>query len=202
MRSQIERKGPLILENIRLGMLPKAAALAAGISKRTFEEWKLRGKGKHRREDPHGIYARFLEQIDTAEAEAVERALKTIRRAMKGKGADSVNAAKWLLSKLDPATYGDRVEVRGHVEHRKTYRFKAPEIPEPVQPRTIDMEVRDAEGNPSAQVRAEGEAQGGGAQPLRRVPGVNGSELRNGEGHPQEEAPPAEEEGLDDGRQD
>ena len=146
MRSIIEDKKPAILEGVRLGMTQAASARAAGVSPNTLKGWIRRGKGLDRT-DEDGIYAEFVEQLETAKAEAVYVLLQSVRNAAEAPHGRGWGAAAWLLAKLDPATYGDRLEVKGEVEHRKTYRFEAPVVPEPVKPKVIDIEAVESESD-------------------------------------------------------
>lgn len=70
-----------ICENIRLGMIYKRAALAAGISPSTFYSWKARGE-----EETSSEYSEFLETLKKAEAEGEARHLTLIEDAAKGGG--------------------------------------------------------------------------------------------------------------------
>ena len=152
MRSLIESKQPAILEGVRLGMTQAASARAAGVSPHTLKGWIRRGKGLDR-PDEEGIYADFVDQLETAKAEAVQVLLQSIRSAAEAPHGRGWGAAAWLLSKLNPAIYGDKLEVKGEVEHRKTYRFEAPVIPEPVEAREVEAQVVDElpaeEGQPA-----------------------------------------------------
>ena len=90
-----------ICEGIRLGMTYKHAAMAAGITERTFYHWVERGKNG---DEP---YAQFLQALSGAEAEGIRKNLDAIQ----GASEKDWRAAAWLLERRHPAEYGRREEV-------------------------------------------------------------------------------------------
>lgn len=142
-----------ILHGIELGMTQAKAARNANVSPETVKEWMRRGRGDDHRPDVDGVYASFVEDVERAKAVAIKVLLESIRDAAKAPNGKGWGAAAWLLAKLDPATYGDKIEVRGEIEHRKTYRFEAPVIPVPVKGGPI-IEI---EANPPSE---EGQSDG------------------------------------------
>jgi len=131
-----------ILEGARLGMTNSAAARVVGLNPRTLQLWIQRARPDSSMPDTDGHYSAFVEELEQARAEAIRLLLESIRDAARAPNAVGWGAAKWLLSKLDPATYGDKIVVTGEIEHRKTYRFKEPVVPIPATPaKTIEIEA-------------------------------------------------------------
>jgi hypothetical protein len=73
-----------IIEMVRLGVPLVYAARSSGISQDTLMEWKARGRGTDKRDDPDGRFALFARDIDTAEAESIARLALALREAVTG----------------------------------------------------------------------------------------------------------------------
>lgn len=86
----------MICQAIRAGNYVESAVLVAGITKKTFHEWLLRGK---RGEAP---FADFLNAVQKAQAEADVRDIMRIDRA----GGDSWQALAWKLERRRPHLFG------------------------------------------------------------------------------------------------
>lgn len=74
----------LILQYIRLGAPFAIASRAAGIGEQTFHEWRRRGTGTDRRDDPDGRFAKFAADVEQAESESVLRLVMALREAVTG----------------------------------------------------------------------------------------------------------------------
>lgn len=94
----------LICDMVRLGCTYEVAAAAAGISSRTFSNWKQRG-----REEEGGIYVDFFLDLAEAEAQGEVLHLNTIAKT----GADG---AKFILAARHPERYGQNSRVKVLVE--------------------------------------------------------------------------------------
>lgn len=94
----------LICDMVRMGCTYEVAAIAAGVSARTFQVWKQRGK-----EEKDGIYAEFLQDLAEAEAQGEVVHLGTISKT----GADG---AKFILAARHPERYGQNSRVKLIVE--------------------------------------------------------------------------------------
>lgn len=113
-----------ILDAVELGAFQLHAARAAGIPPKTLDDWLQRGSGN--KPDPSGIYTKFFEELEIARGKAIIKNLELLRKiAETPKGAHAIT---WLLSKLDPKRYGDRIEIKAEVSHRKIYSFIEPAI--------------------------------------------------------------------------
>lgn len=86
----------ILLRNLGTGLALHQAAATAGMSEETLRVW--------RRDDPE-----FSAEVDAAMAEAEARKVLYIEK----QAATSWKAAAWLLSKANPARYGDRVAHTG-----------------------------------------------------------------------------------------
>ncbi len=104
-----ETRANAVLGYIRDGMSLRAAAKAANVPASTFLDWCAADKDLAER------YARARDSMIDAMADE----LLTIADAGYTDAADiqkhrlQVDARKWLLSKLAPKRYGDRLEVAG-----------------------------------------------------------------------------------------
>jgi hypothetical protein len=97
-----------IIDAIRLGARRDEAAAAAGISRRSLQNWLARGELDGER----GRYRDFAEAVRTAEAQAELAALRTIEKAAAG---GDWRASSWLLERRFPQRWGrqTRTEVTG-----------------------------------------------------------------------------------------
>jgi hypothetical protein len=73
-----------IIELVRLGNPLVYAARSSGISEDTLGEWKARGRGTDKRDDPDGRFAQFARDVDMAEAASVVRLVLALREAVTG----------------------------------------------------------------------------------------------------------------------
>lgn len=89
----------MICEMVKLGTTYEVAARAAGISARTFQNWKQRAK-----QEPESIYAEFLQNLEMAEAQGEVVHLSTVSKA----GPDG---AKWILAARHPERYAPSTRV-------------------------------------------------------------------------------------------
>jgi len=131
---------------MRDGHYPREACAAAGVSRRSFYAWKERGERELERIDAllsqsqegeggpepgdlevresEAVYVEFLHRIARAEADAIDKALSCIRRAMEDRGkAEFIALADWraaaeFLKRRRPEDWGDA--QRTTVEHTGT----------------------------------------------------------------------------------
>ncbi len=129
------------LEGVRAGMGNTGAALRVGISPDTVKGWIQKARDSPSKPDTDGIYSKFVAKLDEAKATAEFKLLQNIHTAAEAPHGRGWGAASWLLSKVNPRRFGDKIEVTGEIEHRKTYRFLAPEVPVPGAPRPVAAEV-------------------------------------------------------------
>lgn len=102
-----EEKIEQIFKAIAAGNTQAVAAKINGISESTFYYWKKRGE-----QAKSGIYRKFYEEMERAEALAEARRVQVIQQAMEGKGAfDAADwkAAAWYLERRYPEKWGRRV---------------------------------------------------------------------------------------------
>lgn len=96
-----------ICKYIEIGVPFKYAALACGISERTFYNWLERGE-----REKQGIYFQFLQSIKEAEAKSVVRDIAIIEKAaQEGKW----QAVAWRLERRHPEFFARHEEM--HIEH-------------------------------------------------------------------------------------
>lgn len=129
------------LVGVRAGMGNTGAALRVGISPDTVKNWIQKARDSPSRPDTDGIYSEFVAKLNVAKATAEFTQLQNVQAAASSPHGRGWGAATWLLSKLNPKRFGDKIEISGEIEHRKTYRFLAPEVPEPGAPRSVAAEV-------------------------------------------------------------
>ena len=155
-----------IISAVRTGASEAAAAEAAGISRSTLSEWLSRGRGEHER-PKRRIYANLVDAIKRARSELiveltdtvkrgatpdldpadrVVRSRTTIRRDQNGGEIqtttvdhDPLAHAKWMLARLDPENWGDRVTHDGRIEGG------------PREPTKIDIVFDDGASDPKLQ---------------------------------------------------
>lgn len=89
------------IEAIQKGASYELAARAAGISERTFYNWKARAEAGERR------FVQFVQELTRAEAEGAEKLLDSIIKAAEAQGGDW-RAAAWLLERRFPDVYAKR----------------------------------------------------------------------------------------------
>lgn len=105
-----------IINSIRLGNYQDHASLANGISVSTFYNWLERGKKERERiEDlelspnpKEALYLDFLEAVEKAKAEAIQRNVGIIQKAA---SIGSWQAAAWYLERTVPTIYGRKQQV-------------------------------------------------------------------------------------------
>ena len=91
-----------IVDLVRAGNYLDTAAHAVGISKSTLHRWLRLG-----RESNRGLYRRFLNGVERAQAESESRDVALIARA----ASDDWRAAAWRLERKAPRRYGVRIQV-------------------------------------------------------------------------------------------
>jgi transposase len=92
-----------IIKYIRNGAHLSHAANAVGIDDTTIYRWVKWGI-----EDPESLYGLFVEDLQRAKGLAILRNVTIVQRAAE----DDWNAAKWLLSVLDPQVFGNKSTVK------------------------------------------------------------------------------------------
>lgn len=132
----------VITRHVRLGLPKKDAAVLAGIDRRTYHEYDLRGHealDAGRVKDRHALLVLALEK---AEADFKMSATALIVQA--ANQPQHWTAAAWLLERRYPAEYGRRTEITGAdggpIEVRTTsveelvtqVRLLRPEPPDPL----------------------------------------------------------------------
>lgn len=91
-----------VLAAVRKGHYIETATRLARISDQTFYTWKERGKAG---EEP---YASFLDALKTAEADAQEDYLGTVRAGASGSEAVNWTSAMTFMERRWPSLYGKR----------------------------------------------------------------------------------------------
>jgi hypothetical protein len=109
MDSDKQTRANAVVEHIRGGMSLRRAAEAAGVPTSTFLDWCAKDA------DLADRYARARDSmIDAMADDLLTIADKPAADAVEAqKHRLQVDARKWLLSKLAPKRYGDRLEVAG-----------------------------------------------------------------------------------------
>jgi transposase-like protein len=105
-----------ICQGILTGASYEAAAVAAGISYETFNEWRKDAKeaGKKipsKRTDLEALKVQFSEAVDQANAELEISLMKSI----KTKGKRDWKATSWILQNRFPNKYSDRKQVEHNI---------------------------------------------------------------------------------------
>lgn len=96
----------IVVKAIRSGATHDIAAMAAGIHRDTFYDWKSRG------EAGEPIYSDFSDALKTAEAQGALNLLERIQSA--SEDPKYWPAAAWILERRYPETYGkQRIEHTG-----------------------------------------------------------------------------------------
>lgn len=113
-----------IVAMVRDGMSPEIAAVAAGLHRSTYYDWRARG-----RSEGEGIFSDFSDAIENAIAECEAHALRVIQRA----APKNWQAAMTLLERRFPDRWGrrDRLDVYHQVQ-REAERIAA-ELGVPVE---------------------------------------------------------------------
>jgi len=98
-----------IVELVRIGNYPDAAAASCGIHRSTLHRWLVKGE-----EQTHGMYREFLLAIDRAQGEAELRDCILIAKAAQ----TDWRASAWRLERRAPRKYGAQVQstLREEVE--------------------------------------------------------------------------------------
>jgi len=89
---------------IEMGMPIGRAALAVGISHRTFDRWMGRGEHPNGNDD---IYVQLVKEIEKAEATFIKKNVERIDKSAEKNSDD----AKWLLERRLPGEFGRRIEL-------------------------------------------------------------------------------------------
>ena len=95
-----------IIKYVRSGACISHAANAVGVDDQTVYGWLRKGA-----EEPDSIYSLFLDDFRRAKSFAIIRNVGIVQRA----AADDWNAAKWLLTVLEPEIYGNKSTVRTEI---------------------------------------------------------------------------------------
>lgn len=85
--------------SLRAGNFVDVAARSAGLSRRTFSAWMLRGSSGKSADEP---YRKLRDQVEQARAEGEVRNVARISAA----AADSWRAAAWILERSYPERWG------------------------------------------------------------------------------------------------
>ena len=91
-----------LVDLVRAGNYLDTAATAVGIHKTTLHRWLRLG-----RKQKHGLYRKFLNAVEKAQAESESRDVALIANA----SSDDWRAAAWRLERKAPQRYGLRVQV-------------------------------------------------------------------------------------------
>ena len=111
--SKFDNTKDKILANIRLGMRYTDAALAAGISYNTFNEWRKKGdKAKS------GKYHEFCESLYLSEAEGERQLIARIQKAAQG---GTWQAAAWILERRHREKWGRQLDLTSKGDAIKGY---------------------------------------------------------------------------------
>lgn len=127
-------KGPAVLRGVKRGLPRSHSARLVGVSPETVKKW-LQKAGTEK--DPDGTYAKFRDEYEEARAHAVNHYLELVEEAAQAPHGRGGQYAIWMLEKLDPRTYGRKLEIQGTVEHVKTFTFAPPPMTPP--PREIEV---------------------------------------------------------------
>jgi transposase-like protein len=105
-----------ICQGILTGASYEAAAVAAGISYETFNEWRKDAKEASKktpskRTDLEALKVQFSEAVDQANAELEISLMKSI----KTKGKRDWKATSWILQNRFPNKYSDRKQVEHNI---------------------------------------------------------------------------------------
>lgn len=101
-----------VCDALRKGHSYETAAQLAGIAPRTLHYWRERGR------DGDPDFVQFLQRVERAEAEAVDRWVQVIQDAMDGEDRKvSLAAAQWMLERRRPQEWGTK---RSEVEQPMT----------------------------------------------------------------------------------
>jgi transposase-like protein len=194
VKKPVKRRGrprelcPEIIEAVRTGLeggLSMSATCGLiGIDRGTVYRWKAKGA-----EEEDGLYADLYAAIESANANAMQKALDAIYAALDPEGKKyDWRAAAWFLERRFPQEWGQKQEVTQKKIRVKTVRLLHPELVPGA--RTPDYEVqkddpqpqlpspRESHGHADRQPPGDGrEAQAdagaaGGADQDRQGPGL------------------------------
>lgn len=101
-----------ILRAIREGVPASAAAVAAGVSKATFQRWLARGRKEISEGSPRSEFQDFCDAIEKGRAEFIRRTVKIVYDA----GPSSWQAAMCLLERRDPENFARKSVIAGDNE--------------------------------------------------------------------------------------
>jgi len=88
-----------ICNYVREGVTYEVAARLAGVHPATFHRWKTRGMQAKR-----GIYRKFWEALQEADAQAEVKLLREVRKEKGG--------PKWIMERRWPERWGQKIEMR------------------------------------------------------------------------------------------
>jgi hypothetical protein len=138
-------KGQRVCSALSEGLFLTDAAAIVGVDVRTVERWIEAGR---RGREP---YAGFAKDVDHARAQFVLLSLRKIRE-----GADDTRGLRWLLERLRPRQYGDRVQV--HIENHVNELLEQLEKVLPPDVYELVLAVASGEGGTATPPEAESRA--------------------------------------------
>lgn len=94
----------MLVDNVKIGMPFREAALAAGVSERSFHNWKIRGE-----KEKSGEFFLFVQELKEAEGTAQRALLARIQKA--AQSPKTWQAAAWILERRHPDLYGQKVRT-------------------------------------------------------------------------------------------
>lgn len=106
---KLQRK---IVAMVRDGVSPEVAAVAAGLHRSTYYDWRARG-----RTEGSGPYSDFSDAVESAIAQCEARAARIVARAF----PDSWQAAMTLMERRFPDRWGrrERIDIYEHEKVRQ-----------------------------------------------------------------------------------
>ena len=108
-----------IIDALKIGATRLDAALSAGVSYESFNEWEVKG-----RQARSGVYWQFWQAVMQAEGEARLRYTSVIARAAND---GDWRAALEYLKRRDRAHWGDNVDVTSGQQPLKGYAVVSPD---------------------------------------------------------------------------
>jgi hypothetical protein len=117
----------LVLEGMRSGLSASKACKIAGVHQSTFNDWvnddaELAVNYARAREDLIELIAEEVLELSDSEVGLLPDGKKDWAAVQKHKL--QVDTRKWLLSKLAPRKYGDKIEVTGDPENPLVHRIE------------------------------------------------------------------------------
>jgi hypothetical protein len=117
----------LVLDGMRSGLSASKACKAAGVHQSTFNDWvnddaELAVNYARAREDLIELIAEEVLELSDSDVGILPDGKKDWAAVQKHKL--QVDTRKWLLSKLAPRKYGDKIEVTGDPENPLVHRIE------------------------------------------------------------------------------